>query len=246
MKKVAVVTGSSRGLGAKMIKNFAKDNYNVVINYNSRIEAAETVEKEIRQNYPNVEVLIVRANVGIQEEANNLVKSTMDKFGRIDVLVNNAGVTNSKLFLQSKYEDYAEVMKINMDSIFHMCKAVHRIMSKQKFGRIINMSSVVGMHGNIGQLSYATSKAAIIGFTKSLAKEIANKKITVNAIAPGYIQTDMVADTRSELIEAGIKNIPLARLGEDSEVADLVSFIASDKAGYITGQVIVIDGGMTI
>jgi 3-oxoacyl-[acyl-carrier protein] reductase len=108
------------------------------------------------------------------------------------------------------------------------------------------MSSVVGMHGNIGQLSYATSKAAIIGFTKSLAKEIANKKITVNAIAPGYIQTDMVADTRSELIEAGIKNIPLARLGEDSEVADLVSFIASDKAGYITGQVIVIDGGMTI
>lgn len=174
------------------------------------------------------------------------MEATIEKFGRIDVLVNNAGVTNSKLFLQSKFEDYAKVMQINMDSVFHMCKAVHRTMSKQKFGRIINMSSVVGLHGNIGQLSYATSKAAMIGFTKSLAKEVANKKITVNAIAPGYIQTDMVADTKSELIEAGLKNVPLGRLGEDKEVADLVSFLASDKAGYITGQVIVIDGGMTI
>jgi 3-oxoacyl-[acyl-carrier protein] reductase len=246
MNKVAIVTGSSRGLGSKMVKNFAKDGYNVVINYNSDEKAAKEVEAEILAACPDVEVLVVKANVGDQNDAVKLVEATIEKFGRIDVLVNNAGVTNSKLFLQSKFEDYAKVMQINMDSVFHMCKAVHRTMSKQKFGRIINMSSVVGLHGNIGQLSYATSKAAMIGFTKSLAKEVANKKITVNAIAPGYIQTDMVADTKSELIEAGLKNVPLGRLGEDKEVADLVSFLASDKSGYITGQVIVIDGGMTI
>lgn len=241
--KVAIVTGATRGIGKEIAINLSKDGYNVVINYNN----SDTLALEVKNECDKYnEALIIKANVADFNESLDLVNKTVEKFGQIDLLVNNAGITKDSLILRMKENDFDDVINVNLKGAFNMCKHTSKIMFKQASGNIINMASVIGEIGNIGQANYSAAKGGIIALTKSLAKELASKNIRVNAIAPGFIETDMTNKLKPEQIEAIASTIPLKRLGNTKDVMNLALFLASDKASYITGQVINVCGGLVI
>jgi 3-oxoacyl-[acyl-carrier protein] reductase len=240
--KVAVVTGASRGIGKAAALALVTQGAKVVINYARSSDAAEATVKEITD--AGGEAIAVQADVSQSEQVDNLFKTTLDKFGRTDVLVNNAGITKDNLLLRMKPEQWQAVIDLNLTGVFLCTKAVSKTMLKQRSGRIINIASVAGQMGNPGQANYSAAKAGVIGFTKTVAKELANRGITVNAVAPGFIETDMTHDLKSDDI---IKFIPLGRYGKPEEVAGTIRFLASDPAAaYITGQVFNVDGGMVM
>lgn len=242
MSKVALITGSSRGIGKQIAIKFAKEGYNIVLNYvNKNPEVEKTVE-EIKSL--GVEVLEAQGDVSVYEDSERIVNSVIEKFGQIDVLVNNAGITRDTLIMRMKPEDFTKVINVNLVGTFNMTKNVVPYMMKKREGRIINISSVVGISGNAGQCNYAASKAGIIGFTKSLAKELASRNILVNAVAPGFIETDMTDVLQDNVKESIKKQIPLNRMGQAEDVANVVNFLASEASSYVTGQVINVDGGM--
>ena len=241
--KVALITGGSRGIGKAIAEKFAKNGYNLVINYVSDSTKTEELEKEFQEGN-NIEVLFVKADVTDFNSCENMVKQAIEKFGKIDVLVNNAGITKDGLLMRMKEEDFDKVINVNLKGTFNVTKNVVPYMMKQKNGRIVNISSVVGVIGNAGQCNYAASKAGIIGFTKSLAKELASRNILANAIAPGFIKTDMT-DVLSDAVKETINTqIPLKKMGESYEVANAVYFLGNEENTYITGQVLNVDGGM--
>ena len=240
--KVAVITGASRGIGKAAAIALATQGAKVVINYARSSDAAEATVQEIVT--AGGEAVAVQADVSVAEQVDNLIKTTLDKFGRIDVLVNNAGITKDTLLLRMKPEQWQAVIDLNLTGVFLCTKAVSKTMLKQRSGRIINIASVAGQMGNPGQANYSAAKAGVIGFTKTVAKELANRGVTVNAVAPGFITTDMTEDLKSDDI---IKFIPLGRYGKPEEVAGAIRFLAADPAAaYITGQVFNVDGGMVM
>lgn len=241
--KVCLVTGGSKGIGKEICLQLAKEKACVIVNYLSDENKAAQVVSEIEAM--GRKAMMYKADVSNFDAVSKMVDDIVDKFGRIDVLVNNAGITKDGLIVRMKEEDWDRVIDINLKGIFNTSKACVKYMIKQKKGRIINISSIVGIYGNVGQVNYAASKAGIIGFTKSLAKELGSRGITVNAVAPGFIKTDMTASL-IEKHEDIVSRIPLKRLGNPQDVANLVTFLASEKAEYITGQLIAIDGGMTL
>lgn len=242
--KTVLVTGGSRGIGKSVALALAKEGANVIINYTSNEESAANVVKKIEGF--NVKGLAVKANISKAEEVDSMIDEIKENFDGIDILINNAGITKDNLFVRMKEKDWDQVMEVNLKGVFLCTKAVVRKMIKQKYGRIINMSSVVGVIGNPGQVNYCASKAGVIGFTKSLAREIASKNITVNAIAPGFIETNMTKILSESVKESMIDIIPMRRYGKPEDIANLVVFLSSDKASYITGQVIHVDGGMAM
>ena len=243
-KKVAIITGGSRGIGKEIAKKFAKENYNLVINYVSEKTNTEELKKEFEEL--GAEVLFIKTNVTSYEECEKMAKDAINKFGKIDVLVNNAGVTKDSLLLRMKEEDFDTVINVNLKGTFNVTKACIPYMMKKKSGKIVNISSVVGISGNSGQANYAASKAGIIGFTKSVAKELASRNILANCVAPGYIATDMTNGLSNAVKESINNQIPLKRVGMPEEVAKAVYFLAGKENSYITGQVINVDGGMLI
>lgn len=242
--KNAVVTGGSRGIGRAIALELARQGANVAINYTSNKELAETVVKKVEEY--NVKAIAIKADVSNGDEVNNMMKSIKEAFGSIDILVNNAGITKDTLLMRMKIEDWEKVIDINLKGTFLCTKAVTRDMMKQKYGKIVNMASVVGITGNAGQANYSASKAGIIGFTKSVAKELASKNININAIAPGFIQTDMTDKLSDSIKEEMLNTIPIKRYGKPQDIANVVTFLCSEKASYITGQVIHVDGGMVM
>jgi 3-oxoacyl-[acyl-carrier protein] reductase len=242
-ERVAVVTGGSRGIGRAICLELAQRGAQVVFSYAGNEDAARQTEALCA---PFSTVRGVRADVTDADAVKALVDTVVKEFGRIDILVNNAGITRDNLTMLLKEEDFDQVLATNLKGAFLCSKAVCRPMMKQKFGRIINMSSVVGLRGNAGQVNYAASKAGLIGLTKSLAKELAGRNITVNAVAPGYISTDMTAALPESAKAALLDTIPMKKLGEGADVAAAVAFFAGDEAGYITGQVLCVDGGMAV
>ena len=246
-RRAAVVTGSTRGIGREIARELAAVGMNVVVNSSSEksLPAAEALAAEIAGQF-GVEAVSVAANVADEAEANALIAAATDAFGRVDVLVNNAGITRDGLAARMGDEDFDAVIDINLKGTFHCCRAAAKVMMKQRWGRIINMSSVVGVYGNAGQVNYAASKAGVIGMTKTLAKELARRNITANAVAPGFIATDMTDALSEAQKEAIVGRIGSGRLGEPADIAHLVRFLASDEASYITGQVICVDGGMSL
>ena len=240
--KVALVTGATRGIGKEIALTLAENGFNVALNYRKESEELESSKKEIESK--NVKCLAVCGDVSNYEQVENFVKEIISEFGRIDVLVNNAGITKDMLLMRMKKEDFESVIDVNLVGTFNVTKNVIPYMMKARNGKIVNISSVVGISGNAGQTNYSASKAGIIGFTKSLAKEVASRNINVNAVAPGFIQTDMTNVLKDEIKEEISKNIPLKRMGTARDVANLVSFLVSENSNYITGQVINVDGGM--
>lgn len=246
-RRSAVVTGSSRGIGRAVAIELARAGYNVCINCSSeggRASAQELADQIASEQ--GVQTLAVVANVAQSGEAQALIDEAFEAFGSVDVLVNNAGITRDGLLARMKDEDFDAVIDVNLKGTFNCCRAAAQRMMKQRYGRIVNLSSVVGVSGNAGQANYAASKAGVIGLTKSIARELAARNITANAVAPGFIETDMT-DALSEKQRAGItERIAAKRLGAPEDVAALVCFLASEEASYITGQVICIDGGMSL
>ena len=242
--KCAVVTGAAKGIGKAIALKLASSGVNIVLNYRSSEDKAIETEKEILSL--GVEVLRVKGDISKPNDVENLIDSAKKKFGKIDIMVNNAGITKDTLLLRMKEEDFDSVINVNLKGVFNCLKAITPVMVKQKEGKIINLSSVVGLVGNAGQVNYAASKAGVIGMTKSLAKEIGSRGTTVNAVAPGFIETDMTDVLGDKFKEEAKKNIPLKRLGKAEDVAEVVAFLASDSANYITGQVIHVDGGMVM
>lgn len=242
--KIAVVTGGSRGIGRAVCLELARQGAAVVFSYAGNTTAAgETEAACAALGRP---ARGVRADVTDAAAVKALLDGVVKEFGRIDILVNNAGITRDGLTLQMKEEDFDAVLDTNLKGAFCCCKAVYRPMMRQRSGRIINMSSIVGLRGNPGQANYCASKAGLIGLTKSLAKELAARKVTVNAVAPGFIDTDMTAVLSEQAKEAMLSTIPMAKLGQPEDVAHAVAFFASDEAAYITGQVLCVDGGMAV
>ena len=243
-RKVAFITGGSRGIGKEVATKFAENGYNIVINYVSDKTDVEALRKEWEAK--GVEALILKADVTKAEEVENVVKTAVDTFGKIDVLVNNAGITRDNLLMRMSEEEFDKVIETNLKGTFVVTKAVTKYMMKKRSGSIVNLSSVVGVIGNAGQCNYSASKAGVIGFTKSVAKELSSRNIRANAVAPGFIETDMTA-VLSDAVKENIHNqIPLKRMGSAKEVANLVYFLGSDESSYITGQVINVDGGMVM
>lgn len=244
MGKVAFVTGAARGIGKEIALELAENGYDIVLNYRTKNEELDLLKKELEKS--EIKTCFVQGDVSKYEEAEKMVKEAIETFGKIDVLVNNAGITKDGLLMRMSEEDFRKVTDINLVGTFNVTRNVIPHMVKQKSGRIINVSSVVGVTGNAGQTNYAASKAGIIGFTKSLAKEVASRNILVNAVAPGFIDTDMTK-VLSDSIKEGINTqIPLKRMGTSREIAKVVKFLASEDSSYITGQVINIDGGMVM
>ena len=243
--KVAVITGSSSGIGKEIAHTFAKNGATVVVNYPFERSAAEAeaVVEEIKSN--GGEAIAVMADVSNFEQAKELMKIAVDTFGALDILVNNAGITRDMLLLRMTEEEFDNVININLKGVFNCMKHATRIMMK-KGGSIINMSSVVGLHGNIGQCNYSASKAGVVGMTKSAAKEFASKSLRVNAIAPGFIVSNMTDKLPEAIKENTLKGIPLNRFGNVQEVANVALFLASDLSSYVTGEVIKVDGGMAM
>lgn len=242
--KTAIVTGAAKGIGRAIAIRLAEKGFNIVLNYRSSEEKAIETAKEIEAK--GVTVLRVQGDITNADEVLNLIEKAKEKFGSIDVMVNNAGITKDNLILRMKEEDFDDVINTNLKGVFNCLKSITPVMVKQKMGKIINISSVVGVAGNAGQVNYAASKAGVIGMTKSLAKEIGSRGITVNAVAPGFIETDMTEVLNDKSKEEAKKSIPLKRLGKPQDVANVVAFLASDDANYVTGQVIHVDGGMVI
>ncbi|KYH34870.1 3-oxoacyl-[acyl-carrier-protein] reductase FabG [Clostridium tepidiprofundi DSM 19306] len=242
--KVVIVTGASRGIGRAIALKFAKLGANIVVNYRNSVEAVEKVKTEIEEL--GGKALIVQGDVSNFEDAKFIIDRAVEEFGKIDILVNNAGITKDGLLLRMKEDDFDKVINVNLKGAFNCIRHVTPIMMKQRNGKIINISSVIGICGNAGQVNYSAAKAGIIGMTKSTAKELASRGITVNAIAPGYIVTDMT-EVLPEKVKKNMESIiPLKRLGKPEDVANLAAFLASDDAAYITGQVINVDGGMVM
>lgn len=241
--KVALITGGSRGIGEKIAERFAQAGYNLIINYVSNIENVEELEAKIKGT-ANIEILFIQSDVTSFESCENMVNEAIKKFGHIDVLVNNAGITKDTLLMRMKEEDFDKVINVNLKGTYNVTKNVIPYMMKQKYGKIINISSVVGVSGNAGQANYAASKAGIIGFTKSVAKELASRNILANCVAPGFIKTDMT-DVLSDSVKESINSqIPLKKMGTAEEVANAVYFLGNEENTYITGQVLNVDGGM--
>lgn len=242
--KVALVTGGSRGIGRAICLELAAQGAKVVVNYAGSQGAAEETVALIKQN--GGDAISVQGDVASSADADAMVAATIEAFGRIDILVNNAGITRDNLLMRMKEEDWDAVINTNLKGVFNCTKAVTRPMMKQRFGRIINITSVVGIVGNPGQANYVSAKAGVIGLTKSNAKELASRGITVNAVAPGYIETDMTGQLGEEVKTKLFETIPLARLGRPEDIANVVAFLSSDKSNYMTGQVLNVDGGMVM
>jgi len=243
LSKVALVTGASRGIGAAIAKRLATDGFRVVVNYAGSTDKAEAVVREIKE--AGGEALAIQANVAEADAVKQLIKQTIDTFGQLDCVVNNAGITRDGLLMRMKEADFDAVIDTNLKGAFLVTQAATRPLLKTS-GRIINIASVVGISGNPGQANYVAAKAGLIGLTKSVARELASKGVTVNAICPGFIETDMTDELTEEQRNLSLGQIPLKRFGQTDDIASLVSFIASDEARYITGQTLAVDGGMTM
>mgnify|MGYP001253790990 CR=1 FL=1 len=241
MMKTAVITGASRGIGAVIAKRLNELNYNLVLNYRTNTALME----DLINNFTNKESknIIVQCDISLYEDAKKLIDEAFKTFGRVDVLINNAGITKDNILPLMTEEEFDRVIDINLKGTFNCCKHVAKIMMKQKEGRIVNISSVVGLAGNPGQVNYSASKAGIIGMTKSIARELGKKNILVNAVAPGFIKTEMTDGIPDEIKAKMLESIPLQRFGLPEDIADCVEFLISDKASYITGQVISVNGG---
>ncbi len=243
-KKIALVTGGSKGIGKSIALKLAEDGYDIAFTYSSDENAAHDTLEELNKLGSNA--LSIKKDMSIEEDVKEAIKEIEEKLGTVDVLVNNAGITRDGLLMKMKTEDFDRVIEVNLRSVFLTTREVIRPMMKKRYGKIINVSSVVGIMGNAGQANYAASKAGVIGFTKSIAKEFASRGIRANAIAPGFVETDMTKVLKEDVKEEMLKNIPLGYFAKPEDVANLVSFLASEKSDYITGQVIQIDGGMNI
>ncbi len=243
-KKTAIITGAGRGIGRAIAIAFYKKGYNIVIGYAGNDEAAAETERICKEQGSEGKIVLVKGDVSLPETADKLIEAALNMEGRVDVLVNNAGITRDNLLARMSADDFDAVISTNLRGAFLLSKKVTKTMMKQRYGRIINISSVVGVHGNAGQVNYSASKAGLIGMTKSIAKELASRNVTANAIAPGMIATDMtevLSDTAKEQINA---SIPAKRMGTPEDVANAVLFLADEKSSYITGQVLGVDGGM--
>jgi 3-oxoacyl-[acyl-carrier protein] reductase len=244
-KKVVLVTGGARGIGRSIVLNMSKNNYDIIINYNQSHVAANDLAKEVK-NISDSKIQVVQADVSNESQVQKMFLEISQEFSGVDVLINNAGITKDGLSMRMKIEDWDSVINTNLRGSFLCSQASIKSMMSNRWGRIINISSVIGLHGNLGQSNYSASKSGLIGLTKSMSKELASRNITVNAIAPGFIKTEMV-ETISEKIQEGIlSRISMNRFGESEDVAYLVEFLASKKANYITGQVITVDGGLAL
>ena len=243
-RKVVLVTGGSRGIGKEVAEIYAENGYDVVINYVSDRTDVEGIKKEFEEK--KVKCLLIKADVSNSEDVEKMIEEAIKEFGKIDVLVHNAGITRDTLLMRMSEEDFDKVIEINLKGTYLVTKQVTKYMMKKRQGSIINLASVVGVVGNAGQANYAASKAGIIGFTKSIAKELASRNIRVNAVAPGFIETDMTNILKDEVKENIGNQIPLKRMGTAREVAEVIYFLGTDKSSYITGQVINIDGGMVM
>jgi len=243
-RKVVLVTGGSRGIGKEVAEVYADNGYDVVINYVSDKTDVEGLKKEFEEK--GVKCLLVKGDVSKADDVQNMVEEAINEFGKIDVLVNNAGITRDTLLMRMSEEDFDKVIEINLKGTYLVTKAVTKYMMKKRQGSIINLASVVGVVGNAGQCNYSASKAGIIGFTKSVAKELASRNIRANAVAPGFIATDMTSVLSDSVKENINAQIPLKRMGTAKEVAEVIYFLGSDKSSYVTGQVINIDGGMVM
>ena len=242
--KVALVTGASRGIGRAVALALAQSGAQVVINYRGQQQAADEVVAAIKDT--GGQAIAVQADVSQAADVERLIKETTDAYGRIDILINNAGITRDNLLLRMKDDEWDDVLATNLRGTFLLTKAVLRPMMKARWGRIITISSVVGLAGNAGQANYAAAKAGLIGFSKSVAREMASRNITANVIAPGFVETDITKDLSDEIKKNAVDAIPLGRFGQPDDVAAAVVFLASDLAGYITGQTLAVDGGMTM
>ncbi len=242
MDKVAMITGATRGIGKQIALTLANEGYNIVLNYRTENDELKQLKNEIESK--KVKCLTVQGDVTNFEDCKQMIESAIKEFEKVDVLVNNAGITKDMLLARMKEEDFKQVIDVNLVGTFNMTKNVISYMMKARNGKIINISSVVGIAGNAGQTNYSASKAGIIGFTKSLAKEVASRNILVNAVAPGFIETNMTDVLKQEVKDEIAKNIPLKRMGTPQDVANVVKFLASEDSSYITGQVISVDGGM--
>ena len=241
-EKRAVVTGGTRGIGRAIVEEFLKEGAGVVFTYQN----SEDKANEIISNFPDSQVFAFRANASKFDEADATIKFALEKLGGVDILVNNAGITKDNLLLRMSESDFDSVIESNLKSVFNYTKAVMKLMMGQRYGKIVNLSSVVGMIGNPGQANYVASKAGVIGLTKSNAKEFASRNICVNSVAPGFIATEMTAKLNEHQKEAIVANIPLKRLGNGKDVAKLVVFLSSPDSDYITGQVFPVDGGLVM
>ena len=246
-RRSAVVTGSTRGIGRAVAEKLAQAGMNVCVNSSSErsLPAAQELAEALAGEY-GVEAIAVAADVSNADQAKALVQAALDAFGSVDVLVNNAGITRDGLAMRMSEEDFDQVLAVNLKGTFNCCKAAYRPMMKQRYGRIVNMSSVVGVYGNAGQVNYAASKAGVVGLTKSLAKELASRGVTANAVAPGFIETDMTGALSEKQRAAIEERIGCGRMGSADDVANVVAFLASDQAAYVTGQVVCVDGGLSL
>lgn len=244
--KVALVTGASRGIGRAIAVELGRAGATVVINYRSQAQTAEAVRDEVLALGMTQQAAIMQADVAEAADVERLIKQTLDTFGKIDILVNNAGITRDNLLLRMKDDEWDAVINTNLRGVYLLTKAALRPMMKARGGRIINITSVVGLTGNAGQANYAAAKAGLIGFTKSIAREMASRGITANAVAPGYIETDITHELSDQIKANVLTQIPAGRFGQPSDVAYTVTFLASDAAAYLTGQTIAVDGGMTM
>ena len=242
--KVALVTGGSRGIGRAIALKLAAEGADVVINFAGNVAAAEATVSEIKAL--GRRALMIQADVASGEACTAMVESVIKEMGKIDILVNNAGITRDGLLMRMKDADWDAVLNTNLKCVYNCTKAVIKYMMKARSGRIVNISSVVGLIGNAGQANYAAAKAGILGFTKSVAKEVASRGITVNAIAPGFIKTDMTSTLPEKVVDQMLASIPLARMGEAEDIAKAAAFLVSDEAAYITGQTLHVDGGMVM
>lgn len=240
--RAAIVTGGSRGIGRAVCLELAAGGANLIINCAGNLQAAAGTAQACRAL--GVQAELVRGDVGQAEDCRRIAAAAVETFGRIDILINNAGITRDNLLLRMGEPDFDQVIQTNLKGCFLMMQAVSRQMMKQRYGRIVNMASVVGLSGNTGQVNYAASKAGVVGMTKSFAKEVASRNITVNAVAPGFIETDMTAAMTEAAVKTAAASIPAGRMGRPEDVAAAAAFLASEKAAYVTGQVLAVDGGM--